>query len=513
MKWLKVVGIFISVVSVVSIVSWIAKLDLPTLSWFYETNEVFGYLFFTLALMFGILVSTGVVKPKVTPMALRKWERFRSIKRGWYAFILIGLMMFLATMDQLIVGDRALIVKYEGKLYFPALMQKQYKKKDFGTEGAEAESKVNYRILGKIFKREDKGNFVLMPLVPYGPTNDTVTGVSSPLEKGNDGLFYHPDSGELYSGQAATLYDTDSIEFIHLRYKFRNGKKVGEVIGRDKKKRRVYAATIVDGVESDTQYTGEGSVEDFHNAEASDLRIVYYKPSPPSFRDRHFLGTDSQGNDILAYLFGGLQVIAKATILYIPIVYIIGVSIGMIMGYFGGWTDIIVQRLIEIFSVIPFLYVILILSSMIDEEFRGLGLILVILIMFGWMGMTNLMRTATYKEKSREYVQAARSMGASHIRIMFKHIIPNTVAILVTLIPFSVSGVVLALTSLDYLGFGLPADYATWGRLLKDGLENISSPWVVSSAFFMLVLLLVLVTFVGEAVREAFDPKKFTFYK
>ena len=120
---------------------------------------------------------------------------------------------------------------------------------------------------------------------------------------------------------------------------------------------------------------------------------------------------------------------------------------------------------------------------------------------------------AALKEKSRDYIAASRVIGASTPRILFRHLLPNSLAIVVTLIPFSVSALILALTSLDYLGFGLPANYATWGRLLKDGLQNLSAPWLVSSAFFVLVGLLILITFVGEAVREAFDPKKFSYYR
>jgi len=183
------------------------------------------------------------------------------------------------------------------------------------------------------------------------------------------------------------------------------------------------------------------------------------------------------------------------------------------MGFFGGTFDLIVQRIIEIFSNIPFLFVILILSGLVPDEFKGLGMILFILSVFGWMGLTYLMRTAALKEKSRDYVAAARVMGASTPRILFKHILPNSIAIIVTLVPFSVSTVILSLTSLDYLGFGLPPSYATWGGLLQDGLSNLSAPWIVSSAFFMLVLVLILVTFIGEAVREAYDPKKFTTYR
>jgi microcin C transport system permease protein len=126
------------------------------------------------------------------------------------------------------------------------------------------------------------------------------------------------------------------------------------------------------------------------------------------------------------------------------------------------------------------------------------------------MGISFLMRTAAYRDKERDYIAAARVLGAGAPRILFRHLLPNTVSILVTLVPFTVSGLVSSLTSLDYLGFGLPPEHATWGRLLNDGLSNLSAPWLVTSTF---TGLLVLITFIGEAVREAFDPKKFTTYR
>jgi microcin C transport system permease protein len=183
------------------------------------------------------------------------------------------------------------------------------------------------------------------------------------------------------------------------------------------------------------------------------------------------------------------------------------------MGYFGGWFDMACQRLIEIFSNIPFLFIVIICSSLVPDRFKGLPIILTILILFGWMGLTYLMRTAAYRDKERDYISAAKVLGASTPRILFRHLLPNTVAILVTMIPFSMSGLVFSLTSLDYLGFGLPPEYATWGRLLNDGLANLSAPWLVTSTFIVIVGLLSLITFVGEAVREAFDPKKFTYYR
>lgn len=149
----------------------------------------------------------------------------------------------------------------------------------------------------------------------------------------------------------------------------------------------------------------------------------------------------------------------------------------------------------------------MIISDMVPLHMKGMFLIISLLIMFGWMSMTYQLRTSTMKEKARDYVAAARVLGASTSRILFVHILPNLVAILVTLVPFSVSALILALASLDYLGFGLPDTYASWGRLLNDGLADLSASWVVTSAFSALVITLLLVTFIGEAVREAFDPK------
>jgi microcin C transport system permease protein len=172
------------------------------------------------------------------------------------------------------------------------------------------------------------------------------------------------------------------------------------------------------------------------------------------------------------------------------------------------------QRLIEILSSIPFLYLVIILVSIMEKENITLPLIIGVFCLFSWIGCSYYMRSATYREKARDYVAAARVMGAGPGRIIFKHILPNTIALLVTLIPFSITGISSALTSLDFIGFGLPERYASWGRLLGDGVENLrTAPWIVSSVFLMIVFVLLLVTFVGEALREAFDPKKFTTYR
>ena len=180
------------------------------------------------------------------------------------------------------------------------------------------------------------------------------------------------------------------------------------------------------------------------------------------------------------------------------------------MGFWGGAFDLLFQRLIEIWSNVPFLYVIMIVASVIIPSFWTLAFIMVI---FGWMGMTWDMRTATYKEKAREFVEAAKALGASNKRMIFRHILPNTVSIIVTFIPFSIATGVTALTALDYLGFGLPPPTPSWGELLSQGTSNLQAPWIVTSVVFAMTIVLLMVTYIGEAVREAFDPKRFTFYE
>jgi microcin C transport system permease protein len=142
-----------------------------------------------------------------------------------------------------------------------------------------------------------------------------------------------------------------------------------------------------------------------------------------------------------------------------------------------------------------------------------LTVLVMVIALFGWMETTSYLRTAVFKEKERDYVAAVRLLGARTPRILFQHVLPNVIAILVTLAPFKVAGVITSLAALDFLGFGMPPDEPSWGRLLHEGVDNFGAPWIVSSAFFAMVGVLVLVTFIGEAVREAFDPKKFTTYE
>jgi microcin C transport system permease protein len=246
------------------------------------------------------------------------------------------------------------------------------------------------------------------------------------------------------------------------------------------------------------------------NAFENDLREDAFPPFPPSAASRHFLGTDIVGRDVLARLVYGFRIAIFFSLGLLLANYTIGVSIGCAMGYFGGRFDLFFQRIIEIWSNVPFLYVIIIISSIVVPSFL---ILILIMAFFGWIGMTWTMRTVTYKEREREYVLAARALGASNLRIIFRHIIPNTVAIIVTFAPFSVSGGIVSLTSLDYLGFGLPPPTPSWGELLQQGWTSMDAWWIAGSVIAAMITTLITVTFIGEAVREAFDPKLHTVYE
>ncbi|MEK7388225.1 MAG: ABC transporter permease subunit [Elusimicrobiota bacterium] len=215
-----------------------------------------------------------------------------------------------------------------------------------------------------------------------------------------------------------------------------------------------------------------------YNPYENDLPEGVYPPTPPSRAQRHFLGTDTTGRDVLARLVYGFRTAIAFSLLLLLANYTVGVAIGCAMGYFGGLFDLFFQRLIEVWSNIPFLYVIIIVASiMIPNFFTLVG----IMIFFGWISMTWYMRTAVYKQKSREYVLAARALGASDFYVIFCHILPNTISVIVTFIPFSVSGGIVALTSLDYLGFGLPPPTPSWGELLRQGTNHLDAVWMAAS--------------------------------
>jgi microcin C transport system permease protein len=353
---------------------------------------------------------------QLNPQTLKKLRRFREIKRGYYSFLILAGLLLVLAFGELLVNSRALIVSYDGELFFPT-----YTGFHPGTDfGLDYSYEVNYRDLQEKFNSRAGEDWVLMPLVPYNPYENN----------GHGGMF---------------------------------------------------------------------------------------RPTAPSAENQHYLGTDTTSRDILARLFYGTRIALVFSLVFTVWVYLIGISVGCAMGYFGGLFDLLFQRIIEIWSNIPFLYMVIIVFSVIPSSLTvssRIGILLAVMVLFSWTGMTYNMRTETYKEKARDYVAAARILGASDSRIIFRHILPNVLATLLTFMPFVVVSAIGAITALDFLGFGLPPPTPSLGELLKQGTANLrTAPWIVSAAFTTLVLILTLITFIGEAVREAFDPKKFTVYR
>ncbi len=343
------------------------------------------------------------------PQTRRQWQRFREQRRGYYSAIALLLLVLLSCGAELLANNRALVVHYNGDWFFPT-----YGRFLPGTTfGFDYPHETDYRALQQHFAGEARGNWVLMPPIPWNP----------------------------YESHAAA---------------------------------------------------------------------GLFPPLAPSLEHRHFLGTDGAGRDIAARLLYGFRLSMAFSLLLLLCNYLIGTIVGIAMGFYGGRFDLVMQRIIEIWSSIPTLYVIMIVASIM---LPGFWVLLGIMVFFDWTAMTWYMRTASYKEKARTYVLAARAQGASDWRIITRHLLPNTLTLLITFAPFSITGGITALTALDYLGFGLPPPTPSWGELLREGVARLDSEWIVGSVVVAMITVLVMVTWIGEALREAFDPKKHTVYQ
>ena len=219
----------------------------------------------------------------------------------------------------------------------------------------------------------------------------------------------------------------------------------------------------------------------------------------------NWLGTDDQGRDVVARMIYGFRISVLFGLILTIISSIIGVAAGAVQGYFGGWTDLLFQRFIEIWTSIPELYLLLIISSVLVP---GFFILLGILLLFSWVSLVGLVRAEFLRGRNFEYIQAARALGVSNPVIMFRHLLPNAMVATMTMLPFILSGAVMELTALDFLGFGLPPGSPSLGEMLQQGKSNIQAPWLGMSGFFSIAIMMSLLIFVGEAVRDAFDPRK-----
>lgn len=226
-------------------------------------------------------------------------------------------------------------------------------------------------------------------------------------------------------------------------------------------------------------------------------------PSPPSAQ--HWLGTNENGNDILAQVLYGLRVSILFGLMLTVLSSVIGITVGATQGFYGGKVDLIGQRFIEVWSGMPTLFLIILLSSVVQPNFWWL---LAITVIFGWMGLVGVVRAEFLRTRNFDYIRAARAMGVSDRTIMLRHMLPNAMVATLTFLPFILCGAITTLTSLDFLGFGLPTGSPSLGSLLLQGKNNLQAPWLGITAFAVLAILLSLLIFMFEAVRDAFDPSK-----
>ena len=219
----------------------------------------------------------------------------------------------------------------------------------------------------------------------------------------------------------------------------------------------------------------------------------------------NWLGTDDQGRDVIARVLYGFRLSVLFGLILTVFASIIGVAAGALQGYFGGWTDLLFQRFIEIWTSVPTLYLLIIVAAVITP---GFWILLGIQLAFAWVALVGVVRAEFLRARNLEYVTAARALGLSNGKIIFRHLLPNAMVATLTFVPFILNGSITTLTSLDFLGFGLPPGSPSLGELLQQGKDNLQAPWLALTAFFVIAIMLSLLIFIGEAVRDALDPRK-----
>ena len=449
--------------------------------------------------------------PKLDPITRRRLERFRRIKRGYYSLVILVTAIVLSVFAPYLAESRALLVWHDGQLYLPTFQYLpmstfgQEPPPAWGQQDLETEYlrlQREWRVERFLYDRErtaagddpqalaaldraypNRGNYVVMPPIPWNPYendfwyNEILNDVQAALNEGN----------------------RECAERLALRD------------GLDELAKAIYTGEI-EAILADPDRSPTGDLLGLARTGtmASLAGMGVLPPTPPDLR--HYFGTDSQGRDVASRLLYGFRISIFFALFLVIAGQIIGTTVGSLQGYLGGRFDLLSQRVLEILLAIPFLYVVIIMAAFFAPTF---WLLLAIMAFFQWITITFYMRTEMYREKTREYCLAARSYGASHLRVVFRHLLPNCLTPLVTFTPFAIVTAIFALTALDYLGYGLPAPTPSWGELLDQALrlENRSSLWLTLAPFGALTATLVLVVFVGESVREAFDPKQYARYE
>ena len=426
---------------------------------------------------------------KMTPLTERRVKRFKQIRRGYWSYIAITTLFFTSLGLELLVNHKPLFVRYDGHWQAPAFanfanfwipwasFDDEARWADFGLEDREGE------IDGRAYSR-----WIGEPGLLEEEALAFEAGIADDAARYRKIIRSRAErEGEVYN-ESEPMPDWKLDEYAKRR-------KTASEYRRLKLDIEAGMASVIL-----PPYP--------HSAGELLLDLEGTPPHRPFRKGMPLLGTDFAGRDVFSQLLYGFRVSFAFAMFVALIGYSAGIVIGGVMGYFGGWVDIIVQRIIEVWSSIPFLFTLMIISSVIRPGFWVLTFMLVLLR--AWLGITYTIRGEFYREKTRDYVQAVKAIGFGDRKIMLGHILPNSLVPVVTFLPFGIVSYISSLVSLDFLGFGLPPEVPSWGRLLNQGANNIvNHPHLVLIPVIALALTLFSVVMIGEAVREAFDPKEY----
>ena len=411
-----------------------------------------------------------------------KWNKFKQDRRAFISFIFLFTLFIVTIPAEFLCNTRPIILIVEGKTFIPVLFT--YSEKDFG---GTLLSEPDY--LSKRFKN-------LLEGVTEGPIyNSTKNKNSSTFDIGLDDFEEKEETFSITIDDFEDEFNENSIS---------QNTKIPIPISRAKP---IDYWILWPPIRYDYKYIPTESIAE-NVVLAAPYKIVNKETNhatKSSWLDGHYLGTDDRGRDVLARLIYGLRISMIFGISIAIAGTIIGCLLGGIQGYFGGWVDLIGQRLTEIWGSIPRLYILIILSSFLVPSAL---LLFLILNLTAWMGIAAYIRAEFLKIRNFEYVKSAKAMGVSNFRIMHKHILPNALTPVITFFPFEVTAGILALVSLDFLNLGVPSPAPSIGELLAQGKTNLQAIWILLPTFITLTATLTMLTFVGEGIRNAFDPKR-----
>ena len=419
---------------------------------------------------------------KITKDFNLKWNKFKHDKRAFISFILLLILFIITTPAEFICNTRPIILVVEGKTFIPVLFS--YSEKDFG---GTLLSEPDY--LSKKFRNLLDG----IPEDNYFDSNDNNKSSSFDIN-----LDDFEEQEPVFSIEIDDF--DDELNESHI------SPNINGVILKPSKKPLDYWV-LWPPVRYDYKYIPTESTTGnvVLAAPYKTIDTVTSRVIGSSWIDGHYLGTDDRGRDVLARLVYGLRISMIFGISIAITGTIIGCLLGGTQGYFGGWIDLIGQRLTEIWGSIPRLYILIILSSFLVPSAL---LLFLILNLTAWMGIAAYIRAEFLKIRNFEYVKSAKAMGVSNFRIMRKHILPNALTPVITFFPFEVTAGILALVSLDFLNLGVPSPAPSMGELLAQGKTNLQAIWILLPTFLTLSATLTMLTFVGEGIRNAFDPKR-----